>query len=42
VPPYNYAHHRAVTAESLNTKRDADEGLLADLDVNAMAAQTIE
>jgi len=42
VPPYNYAHHRAVTAESLNTKHDADEGLLADLDVNAMAAQTIE
>ena len=42
VPPYNYAHHRAVTAESLNTKHDADEGKLADIDANATAAQSIE
>jgi ribose transport system substrate-binding protein len=42
VPPYNYVHHRAVTAESLNTAPDAAGGSSAEIDVNVPAAQSLE
>lgn len=42
VPPYNYAHHRAVTAESLNTAQGAANASLAEIDARTPAAESLE
>ena len=42
VPPYNYVHHRAVTAESLNAAPDAAGGSSAGMDANVPAAHSLE
>lgn len=42
VPPYNYAHHRAVTAESLKAAPDAADGLPAEIHADALNAETPE
>ncbi len=42
VPPYNYVHHRAVTAESLNPAPDAADILPARIDANLPPAESLE
>ncbi len=42
VPPYNYAHHRAVTAESLKAAPDAAEGSHDEINANTLAPQSLE
>jgi ribose transport system substrate-binding protein len=42
VPPYNYAHHRAVTAESLKAAPDAANDSPAQIDANAPVAESLE
>ncbi|HTW79025.1 MAG TPA: substrate-binding domain-containing protein [Terracidiphilus sp.] len=42
VPPYNYVHHRAVTAETVKGEPDAIEGSHAAVDANAPAAASLE
>ncbi|MGP8253380.1 MAG: substrate-binding domain-containing protein [Terracidiphilus sp.] len=42
VPPYNYVHHRAVTAESLNAPPDAADGSPVEIDANAPAVESLE
>jgi hypothetical protein len=42
VPPYNYAHHRAVTAESLKAGAVAADDSPAEFDANGQAAGSVE
>lgn len=42
VPPYNYAHHRAVTAESLKAAPNDAVDSSAEIDVNTPAAESLE
>ena len=41
VPPYNYVHHRAVTAESLKPAPEAADVSLAGIDANVAAAESL-
>jgi ribose transport system substrate-binding protein len=42
VPPYNYVHHRAVTAESLNPAPDGADISPAPIDANSPSAESLE